>query len=222
MRVKSEAYYQQLSNVPVEIKSSSFSMMNQGTGFSRFFPDSLENTGTGTNYGLELTLEKFFTNQYFFMITGSYYESFYKGSDGVNRDTDFNGNYILNVLAAKEFTLLKNNAFTIGTKVTYAGNKRYGPVNVAASEAHAEIIYIDSERNTKQFDPYFRTDIKLNYKINRKKVSHEISIDLVNITGNENILKLSYAPNLEDPTQDPIREEYQLGFLPIFYYRIDF
>ena len=88
--------------------------------------------------------------------------------------------------------------------------------------ANAEIIYIDSERNTKQFDPYFRTDIKLNYKINRKKVSHEISIDLVNVTGNKNILKLSYAPNLEDPTQDPIREEYQLGFLPIFYYRIDF
>ena len=222
MRVKSEAYYQQLSNVPVEIKSSSFSMMNQGTGFSRFFPDSLQNNGTGTNYGLELTLEKFFTNQYFFMITGSYYESFYKGSDGINRDTDFNGNYILNVLAAKEFTVLKNNAFTIGTKVTYAGNKRYGPVDVAATEANAEIIYIDSERNTKQFDPYFRTDIKLNYKINRKKVSHEISIDLVNVTGNKNILKLSYAPNLEDPTQDPIREEYQLGFLPIFYYRIDF
>ncbi|MBL4652823.1 MAG: TonB-dependent receptor [Flavobacteriales bacterium] len=222
MRIKSEVYYQQLSNVPVEVESSSFSLLNQGVGFQRFFPDSLQNTGTGTNYGVELTIEKFFTNQYFFMLTGSYYESFYKGSDGVTRDTDFNGNYILNFLGAKEFTVLKNNAFTIGAKVTYAGNKRYGPVDIDASEANAEIIYIDAERNTKQFDPYFRTDIKLNYKINRKKVSHEISIDLVNVTGNENILKLSYAPNLEDPTQDPIREEYQLGFLPIFYYRIDF
>ena len=52
MRFKSEAYYQYLYNIPVEIQSSSFSLVNQGSGFSRFFPDSLQNTGTGTNYGL--------------------------------------------------------------------------------------------------------------------------------------------------------------------------
>jgi hypothetical protein len=156
------------------------------------------------------------------MITSAYYESFYRGSDGIIRDTDFNGNYIANFLGAKEFTVRKNNAFTVGTKITFAGNKRYGPVDVAASEANAEIIYVDVTRNSKQFDPYFRADLKLNYKINRKRVSHEISFDLVNVTDNKNILKLSYAPNLENPTEDPIREEYQLGFLPIFYYRIDF
>ncbi len=222
LRLKAETYYQQLSNVPVEVKTSSFSLLNQGVGFQRFFPDSLQNTGWGQNYGAELTLEKFFSRQYFFMITAAYYESFYRGSDGIIRDTDFNGNYIANFLGAKEFTVRKNNAFTVGTKITFAGNKRYGPVDVAASEANAEIIYVDVTRNSKQFDPYFRADLKLNYKINRKRVSHEISFDLVNVTDNKNILKLSYAPNLENPTEDPIREEYQLGFLPIFYYRIDF
>jgi hypothetical protein len=68
-RIKIETYYQDLYNVPVEVDSSSFSLINQGSGFARFFPDSLQNTGTGTNYGVELTLEKFFSSKFFFMIT---------------------------------------------------------------------------------------------------------------------------------------------------------
>jgi len=53
-------------------------------------------------------------------------------------------------------------------------------------------------------------------------LTHEIGLDLVNILNTENILALSYAPNLIDPSQEPIAERYQLGFLPIFYYKVDF
>lgn len=222
MRIMVETYYQYLFNVPVEVDSSSFSLLNQGVGFSRFYPDSLKNTGTGENYGIELTIEKFFSNKFFFMLTTSLYESFYTGSDGVTRDTDFNGNYIVNLLAAKEYTTKTKNNFTIGGKITYAGNKRYGPVDRAASEFEQDVVYDDKLRNTLQFNPYFRADLKLNYKINRIKVSHEIAIDLVNILDTQNVLKLSYAPDLEDPSAEPIREEYQLGRLPIFFYRINF
>jgi hypothetical protein len=34
---KTEAYYQNLYNIPVERVSSAFSLINQGSGFSRFF-----------------------------------------------------------------------------------------------------------------------------------------------------------------------------------------
>lgn len=221
LRIFVEAHYQNLFNVPVEIKTSSFSMLNQGVGYSRFFPDSLQNTGTGQNYGGELTIEKFFSRKFFFMMTTSLYQSYYVGSDNVKRNTDFNGNYIFNFLGAKEFVTKKKNSFTLGTKYTFAGNKRYGPVDLEASKIAQEVVYLDSERNSKQFAPYSRWDIKLNYKINRIKVSHEIAIDLVNILGKENILNLTYAPNLNDPTADPILQQYQLGFLPVFYYRIN-
>jgi hypothetical protein len=36
-----------------------------GGGFQRFFPDSLQNTGTGTNYGIELTVQKYFDKTFF-------------------------------------------------------------------------------------------------------------------------------------------------------------
>ena len=92
------------------------------------------------------------------MLTASYFESKYKGSDGVTRDTDFNGNYAANFLTAKEFKTGKKSSMTLGAKITVAGNKRYGPVDSLKTEQQGEIVYIDSERNTLQFDPYFRVD----------------------------------------------------------------
>ncbi|MBT33922.1 MAG: hypothetical protein CMO01_30025, partial [Thalassobius sp.] len=109
-----------------------------------------------------------------------------------------------------------------GAKVTWSGGKRYGPVDLAASELEREVIYEDDTYNSEQFRDYFRTDIRFAYTVNRPKVTHQMAIDFVNIFGNENILSLTYAPDEFDPSNSPIREEYQLGFLPIFFYRIDF
>lgn len=224
MRLKAEAYYQWLDKVPVEIRSSSFSLLNQGSIFSRFFPDSLENTGTGTNMGAEITLEKFFSKSYFFMLTASLYDSKYIGSDGVERNTDFNGNFAVNALGAKEFALgkSKNTVLTTGAKITWAGGRRYADPDSIASALQGETVFLDSKRNEKQFHDYFRTDIKIGVKINTKKLTHEIALDLVNIFNTKNVLSLSYV---YDPSRTPahsFREEYQLGFLPLFYYKIDF
>jgi hypothetical protein len=47
-------------------------------------------------------------------------------------------------------------------------------------------------------------------------------LDLINILNTENILTLTYNPNPKNPAANPIGMDYQLGFLPIFYYKIDF
>ena len=219
--MKLETYYQHLFEVPVTIHSSSFSLVNSGAGFSRFFPDTLKNTGTGENYGVEATLEKGFSKNYYFLVTLSLFNSFYTGSDGVQRNTDFNGQYAGNFVLAKEFIVKKKNALQLGTKITMAGGRWYGAVDTAASDYYKELTYIDSTVNTKQFAGYFRADLKINYRINGKKVSHEIGIDIVNLLDTKNILKLTYAPD-QLGTTSPIRFDYQLGRLPLFYYKIDF
>ena len=112
------------------------------------------------------------------------------------------------------------NTFNFGGKLTYAGGRWYGPADEAASAEALEVIYVDEHRNSIQFQPYFRLDGKITYTINKPKLSHEIGIDFVNMTNTQNILTLTYAP--DHPSGNPIQEEYQLGFLPIFYYKIDF
>ena len=83
-------------------------------------------------------------------------------------------------------------------------------------------MLIDSLRNTLEFPDYFRTDLKIGLRINRKKLTHELAFDLVNVTGAKNILSLTYSPDLAAQGQYPFIKEYQLGFLPLFYYRVDF
>ena len=221
LQVKTEAYYQYLFDIPVDQYSSSFSLLNQGSGFQRFFPDELVNEGTGTNYGVELTIQKYFDRSFYFLATGSLFESKYQGSDGIERNTDFNGNYAVNFLAGKEFQLNEKNMISAGIKVTAAGGRRYGYVDVDETLANNELVFKDSLFNTRQFRDYFRLDFKIVYRLNTPRLTHEIGLDLVNITGRQNILGLAYAPDLADPTAEPIAERYQLGFLPIFYYRVD-
>jgi hypothetical protein len=219
MVFKTELYYQYLYNIPVETSPSAFSVLNQGSGFSRFFPDTLQNTGTGSNVGIELTVQKYFDNSFFFMTTTSLYNSQYVGSDGIQRSTDFNGNYIFNLLAGKEYKVGKQdkNILAIGLKVTYAGGKRYGTVNQIMTDSLKEIFFLDAGYNEKRFKDYFRLDAKINYTVNAKKITHEFGLDLVNLLGIQNILGLTYTPDTPTLTS----ERYQLGFLPVFYYKID-
>lgn len=221
--VKTEIYYQYLYNIPVSVEPSAFSMLNQGSGFARFFPDSLENTGTGYNYGFELTTQKFFNRNFFFLATMSLYQSKYIGSDNIERSTDFNGNYIFNVLAGQEIKLDEKGKHTLslGLKVTYAGGKRYGYVDTAATNQLKELVFMDSLYNERRFDNYFRLDVKVNYTLNAKKTTHEFGLDLVNLLNTQNILGLTYTPSTENPAE-PYTERLQLGFLPLFYYKIDF
>jgi len=230
--LKLEVYHQHLFEIPVAdlttdwgANNGSYSLINAGGGFSRLFPDTLLNEGTGRNMGVEMTLSRAFREGWFVLLTASVFDAKYKGADGVSRNTDFNGKYSWNFLASKEWKLSPSLGLVTGLKATMAGGRWYGPVDDDASLEQREIIFIDQDRNTQQFDDYFRLDIKTNLTWNRPETTHELGIDFVNILGTENILKLTYAPDemdVNDPNYSPVRKEYQLGFLPIFFYRLDF
>lgn len=224
-RFKTELYYQYLWNVPVYAVPSSVSLLNRGATFTRFFPlYNMINIGTGYNYGVEFTVEKLFHKHYFVMYSASLFESKYTGSNGIEHNTDFNGNYIMNLLAGVEYGVgkQKKNSISAGTKFTYGGGRRYSPVNIAASNKVMDVIPQDDKINSLQFDPYNRLDLRVSYKINGKKVATELALDLLNVLSTKNILALSYAPDPADLTKDPLVRNYQLGFLPLFYVKVDF
>ena len=226
IKTKVETYYQYLFDVPVETKPSSFSMLNAGTGFGRIWPDTLQNTGVGRNYGLELTAERFFAGGFYFLTTASLFDAKYQGSDGVWRNTIFNGRYAFNVLAAKEFKLGKNNRFNVGIKYTTVGGRWFGAeIDETATLRTGEIVFVEETNNTVQYRPYERFDLKLGYKWNNPNTAWDFGLDLSNLLGNKNILTLTYVPGLDDPTtavNESVREEYQLGLFPVFYFRCDF
>jgi hypothetical protein len=224
-RTKIEAYYQYLWNVPVYAVPSSVSLLNRGASFNRFFPIyTMENKGTGYNYGLELTLEKTFHKHYFFLYSASLFDSKYTASNGKTFNTDFNGKYMMNLLGGVEYGIgkSKKNSINISTKFTYGGGKRYSPVDIAASNAVMDVVADNAKVNTLQFNPYNRLDLRIAYKINAKHAAYEIALDLINLMNTKNILALSYSPDPANINADPLIKNYQLGFLPLFYVKVDF
>ena len=78
-------------------------MLNTGASFKTDLTDSLVNNGTGRNYGVELTVEKFVSDGYYGLCTTSLYESKFTASDGVERNSAFNGKYVFNLSLGKEW-----------------------------------------------------------------------------------------------------------------------
>jgi hypothetical protein len=218
MRLKVESYYQYITKAPVESHQSSFSMLNAGADFTMPEEDSLQNRGTGRNYGIELTLEKFYSSGYYFLFTSSLFDSEYKGSDDVLRNTTFNSNYVLNLLAGKEFKVgRKNNVFNIDWKLTTTGGRYVTPIDFAKSAVAGEAVYKQDEAFSSQLGNYFRTDVKFSFRMNRKKATHEFSLDLQNVTNQQNVFTQRY-----NARTNQIATEYQIGFFPIPQYRLLF
>jgi hypothetical protein len=219
-RLKAETYYQDLYNIPVEkYRKSSFSTINVGNELEGLtFVDSLENKGTGFNYGVELTLEKFFSKRYYFLNTLSLYESKYRGSDGILRHTAFSGRYVWNLLGGIEIPIgKKNQILGFDVKLTFAGGNRYTPIDIQESIRQNRAVYVDSLAFSKQFKDYQKVDLKFSYRLNSKKVSHYFFIHIENIFNRKNVLRQVYNDNKKS-----IVEEYQLGLFPYGGYRVEF
>lgn len=219
-RLKFEAYYQYLYNSPVQQNLSSFSMINAGNALEGIpLVDSLVNKGTGQNKGIEFTIEKFFSKHFYFLTTTSLYKSTYIGSDGIEHSTSYDGNYVFNALLGYELEMGKNNNHTLALdlKFTHAGGNRYTPIDLAKSQLLGKEMYIDSEAFTKKLRDYERFDIKLSYKLNRKKTSHTLFVCVENIFGRQNILRQTYNHDSKS-----IITDYQFGRFPYGGYRIEF
>lgn len=221
-RGKIEMYYQDVANAAVEPFSSSYSSLTEGANFG-FENDrtSLVNEGTGHNQGIELTLEKFFSNGYYGLLTTSLFESKYKGSDGIERNTPFNNGYVVNLLAGKEFTIGKANKDVLffDTKLTVSGGRYFTPVNLEASQLAGFEVLQEDVAFSEQNDDYFRWDVKFGYKINSKtkKRSHQFYVDLQNVTNNENLFSRRY-----NRLTNQVDQVDQIGFFPDFGYRFQF
>jgi len=216
-RLKTEVYYQYIYNAPVKNYPDYFSVLNLGADFNSPNVANLVSLGTGYNYGLEITLEKFYSRGYYFLMTSSLFESKYKGSDGITRNTAFNGNYVFNLLGGKEFKIKQRHILSLDVRGTYSGGKRYTPVNLEASIAANEEVRDVSKAYAQRYSPYFRLDVKPGYRYNAKRITHEFTIDIQNITRNLNVFQQTY-----DITNKRIKTDYQLKFFVIPQYRVLF
>jgi len=217
LRFKTEVYAQYIYDAATESVPSSFSMLNAGAGFAFLEKFYLQNEGKGSNYGIEFTVEKFLNKGFYYLVTGSLFESKYKGSDQVLRNTAFNSNYVFNLLGGKEWKLSKLNSFGIDTKFAIAGGQRYTPFDIPASQAAGFVIYQEDKAFSFQNDTYLRWDFKFSFTRNGPKATQKWYIDFQNLTNHKNIFVRTLNPSTRQ-----IKEINQIGFFPNINYQITF
>lgn len=229
LHLKTEVYLQHQFAVPVENNPmSSYSAINQDVSFTT---RELVNEGLGKNYGIEVTLEKNYAHQFYFLATGSLFDSKYKALDGVWRNTRYNVNYATNLIGGKEFSVRKkserNQALGINFRGALTGGKRVTPIDLQQSIATGVEVEIPALAYTHQLSDYYRLDFSLYYNWDRKHSSHQLKIDILNLL-EQNVYGIRYV-QAKNGTPARIQEysfneedEKQSNIFPVFSYKLNF
>ena len=181
LRFKAEAYYQYLWNIPGE-EGTSYSLINLRRAL--YLNKALVNNTKGRNYGIDLTLERFLGDNYYYLITGSIFKSEYKAGDNVWRNTRYNKGFVLNALFGKEFYFANNRkVLDVNARVSVTGGERYSPILESQSVTQRRVIYDESRAFSEQFSTLTYADLTVNYRINHRKSSSVFSFQMKNVLG---------------------------------------
>ncbi|PWJ44764.1 TonB-dependent receptor [Sediminitomix flava] len=221
LNFKAEAYYQRHYDVPViNDENRNESSMNITSG-DELWGTELLNEGTGRNVGVELTLEKYFMNGYYYLLSGTVYDAKYTALDGVERNSHFNGNYAGNLVGGKEWQWEtkkgKSKTFGVGGKFALMGGYYYTPIDEEASLREEQTVFVEDEIYSLKGDDIMRIDLQLNLITNKKKSTHTWSLDIQNVTNVQTSTHRYY-----NRFEGQFKEIAQMGFLPNLSYRVEF
>lgn len=210
-RLKLEAYVQNINQAPVDSnRNSPFSLLNYSSGIPT---QVLENSGIGENKGIELTLERFLSNDFYYLMTASVFDTKYQAKKNVWYNTQFNNNYAANVLIGRDF----RQKFSVNLRYLIRGGNRYTPINLTESIKRNTTVLTSNQLMQAQYPTFQRLDLSIAYKLNRAKHTWTIRADLQNILDIANVIEERYDSNAKALTY-----RYALPLIPILSTRVDF
>lgn len=219
LKMEVNLYHQYLFDIPVHAEAdNSFSAINLVDGFVDF---PLINEGIARNMGIEWSLQRFFTDQHYFLISASWLDAQYQGSDGVWRSSRYDVGYTFSALYGKEWSWeARKNRFKkigINLRVGLLGGFRATPIDLDASREFFRTVFRENEAFSLQQDPFSRIDLRFYYTINKKGRTSTLSLDIQNAGNMENEAFQYY-----DLWQNQVVVKNQLGIIPILSYRVEF
>jgi hypothetical protein len=221
LRCRVEAYIQHIFNVPVvDTTNSTMSALN----FSFGIPEvALANKGIGRNFGLEITIEKFYSNHWYFLLTSSLFESKYLANNDIWYNTTFNNRHVSNFLVGKDFQTGKYHQNTIGVniKALVRGGFRYTPIDFDKSVVQGDEVYIWEKSFQEQYPLYYRFDLGMSYQQNKPGYNWSVALNIYNVLNYKNILAYEMR-HYEKTNAWKLVGIEGLGIVPNLNFKIDF
>ncbi|MEO0894783.1 MAG: TonB-dependent receptor [Bacteroidota bacterium] len=219
LRFRAEVYMQNLTDVPVESgDSSTYTVLNLDELTELRV---LTNEGEAQNIGIDLGLERYSRQGFYYMLNGSVFQSTYTDANGQEHATAYNTGYHANFLFGKEFKMGKkrgrNAILGINSNLTYRGGQRYTPIDVDLSRQALTTVFDETYPFINQDNPLLIWDLTVNIFRNRRKFSETWSIQIKNIFQSQAAEYRDF-----DPTLDRVVAVAGAGFLPVMSYKISF
>lgn len=218
--IKTDVYYQHLFDAPIGLHRT-FSALNfaEITGLygENFYLEYLFSNGTGNNYGINVTAEKSFYRNHYFILGASLYKSTYSALDSVQRPTRFDGRYTFTGTYGKEWRRQeKKRTIGLNTRLLYIGGLREQSV-LTRYVTGGEPFYNPESFFDNKLKDYYRIDVRISLRKDKPRYTRTFAIDIQNVTGAKN-----EAYHYFDGTKNEVVTRYQLGIIPVLVYRIDF
>lgn len=179
LRLKVEPYFQFLYNIPGE-QNSSFSMINFTRDFG--FNKELTNSNLGRNVGLDVTMERFLHNGYYFLSNVSLFKSQYKADDNIWRSTRYDKNLVINLLGGKEF-MIGSNLLGINLKTCISGGERRTPLLQDISNQERRPVFDEKNAWSLKDDLSLLLDASITYRVNRQRYAAIWALQVKNVLG---------------------------------------
>ena len=180
LRFTLEGFYKKYSNYPVSV-ADGISLANTGDNFGSVGSERISSTGQGECYGFEIFAQQKLINRIFYVISYTFFHSRYTGVEGKYISSSWDNRHLLSATLGYKF---KKN-WELGLKYRLAGGAPYTPFEMDASRSTYLLLgtgTLDySKLNTLRLNTFSQLDVRLDKKINYKRTSLDLFIDIQNI-----------------------------------------
>lgn len=179
LRFTLEGFYKRYNNIPVSVRNG-ISLANLGSDFNVLGNEAVITNGKGNTYGFEVFAQKKLTDQFFGLLSYTFYRSKYSGANNVLIPSSWDNEHLLSVTLGYKF----QRNWELGLKFRYQGGAPYTPYNESESRlnylSQGQGIFDFTRLNTLRLGGFNGSDIRIDKKWNFKKTTIDLFIDVTN------------------------------------------
>lgn len=207
LRMTLEAYRKTYKDYPVSTQFPTLSLASIGDTFDVreiLFP--LTSAGRGRVQGVELFVEKKFTDRWFGQMNLAFSRTRQGGLDGVMRPGSFDYPRVFNVVGGYRLT----KKWELSARAAYLAGRPYTPFDMGESTRQRRPIFDLQRVNTERLPDYVRVDVRLDRTFTVRDKPLLVFVGAQNVIARKNLASYSW-----DRRANAIQENEQIGLFPL-------
>ncbi|WP_375562920.1 TonB-dependent receptor domain-containing protein [Bernardetia sp. OM2101] len=174
-----EGFYKNYANYPVSVRDG-ISLANQGGGFGAIGNEAVTSTGEGRAYGFEFLFQQKLISKIFAVFSYTFVRSEFAGTDGELISSAWDNGHLISGILGRKF----GKGWEMGLRYRFAAGSPYTPFDLLASQRNylttGNGVLDNSRLNSERLGNFSQLDFRLDKKINFKKITLDLYIDIQN------------------------------------------